>query len=92
MSLQRAQVLVDRAEMARFRRQGRREGMSLSAWLRDAGRRRLEEAAAERPWTTGDLDRFLAACHEREGDGTEPDWAQHRAVIEPSRRDGLPEP
>jgi hypothetical protein len=34
------------------------------------------------------LERFFVECDEREP-APEPDWADHRAVIERSRRDGL---
>ena len=66
----------------------RRHGMSLSAWLRDAGR---EKAAAgefeERIRSKEALRNFFAECDQRER-GREPDWEEHREVIDRSKRSG----
>jgi hypothetical protein len=80
----RIHILIDEAERERFRRQAEREGKSLAAWLRDAARDRL--AAAEPPpqmRTLEELRAFFAACAARET-GREPDWDEHRRVIEQS--------
>jgi hypothetical protein len=80
----RIHILIDQAERERFRRQAKREGKSLTAWLRDAARDRL--AAAERQpkmRTLEELRAFFAACGARET-GREPDWDEHRRVIEQS--------
>lgn len=86
----RIQVILDEAEREAFRRQAEREGQSLSAWLRDAGRRRLAEAATPEIRTVADLRRFFAALPDRECDEAEPDWEQHREVIDSSRARGRP--
>lgn len=87
----RVQVVLDEEERERFRRQAAREGMSLSAWLRRAGRERLEEQrAADAPRTLEDLRAFFTECDRRE-QGTEPDWHEHRMVIERSIKDGASE-
>lgn len=88
----RIHVVLDDADKERFRRQAEREGKSLSAWLRDAALERL--TAAERRTsiaTVDELDAFFAACDARER-GREPDWEEHRRVIDQSKRSGLPEP
>lgn len=36
----------------------------------------------------GDLERFFADCDALDGPAQEPDWEQHRAVIEESRLHG----
>lgn len=87
----RVQVILDERERAAFRRQARRDGQSLSAWLREAGYERLR--AREQAPKFGDrqsLAEFFARCDHHAGEGTEPDWAEHRRVIEQSRREGLP--
>ena len=87
----RIHVLLDEADKERFRRQAEREGKSLSAWLRDVALQRL--AALERRTsiaTVTELDAFFSACDAREH-GREPDWNEHRRVIEESKRSGLAE-
>lgn len=84
----RIHVPLDEAEKERFRQQAEREGKSLAAWLRDAARDRLA-AAQRRPAiaTEGELRAFFAACTVRET-RREPDWDEHRRVIEGSIRSG----
>jgi hypothetical protein len=84
----RVQVVVDEEERERFRQQAGTEGLSLSAWLREAGRRRLHEKQNPRELKTVEqLDAFFVECRSRE-EGQEPDWEEHLAVIEGSVRSG----
>ncbi len=84
----RIQVVVEEEERDRFRQQAGSEGLSLSAWLREAGRRRLGEKQGYRKLETVEqLDAFFAECRRREA-GQEPDWEEHLAVIEGSVRSG----
>ena len=84
----RVQVILDEAERERFRREAVREGLSLSAWMRRAARERLAAGkSARRLRTLDDLDAFFGECDARER-GREPDWEEHRRVIERSRRAG----
>ncbi len=85
----RVHVVMDEVEREAFRRAAAREGLSLSDWLRRAARDRL---AATRPpdlSSVDDLRAFFQACDEREV-GVEPDWEQHRRVIEESKAGGRP--
>lgn len=84
----RIHVPLDEAEKERFRRQAEREGKSLAAWLRDAAREKLA-AAERRPAieSVEELRAFFAACTARET-RREPDWEEHRRVIERSARSG----
>lgn len=86
---ERLHIVVEKEEKERFRRQAEREGMSLSEWLREAGREKLA-AAEEIPGieTVSELRDFFAGCDERRGEGREPDWSEHRSVIEESIRGG----
>ena len=85
----RVQLVVPDVDHARFVRQAKREGMSLSAWLRSAARDRLDRAAASgRVRTLEDLAAFFARCDALEGPAVEPDWEEHLAVMERSRRRG----
>jgi hypothetical protein len=74
-------------EKARLERAARRAGMSLSAWLREAAREKLEASGPPSLTGEGELLAFFADCDEREA-GREPDWDAHRRVIESSRGSG----
>jgi hypothetical protein len=87
----RVQVILDEEEKELFQREARREGLSLSAWLRRAGEERLHgRPPSTRMDTAEDLRVFFSACDRRE-EGREPDWHEHLAVIEASKRSGAPE-
>ncbi len=92
MAKKRIQVIVPAEERERFRSQARREGMSLSAWMLEAARRRWATTRAEPALESPqDLEAFFARCDARET-GTEPDWSEHLAVIERSRAAGRVDP
>ena len=78
----RIQVILDEEEAARFKSQAIRESKSLSAWLRDAGRKVLKMDSQEQSLSELDhLKKFFKKCNERER-GTEPDWEEHKKLIE----------
>ena len=83
----RVQVVMDEIEREAFRQAAAREGLSLSDWLRRAGRNRLELATRPKLSSVEDLRAFFNECDQRE-QGVEPDWQQHRAVIEESKARG----
>ena len=85
----RIHIPLDEAEKERFREQAEREGKSLAGWLRDAARDKLAEAE-RRPsiGTVLELRAFFAACTSRET-RREPEWDEHRRVIEGSIRSGV---
>lgn len=84
----RVQVILDEEEMAKFKSQAHRESKSLSAWLRDAGRRMLQE---NHKWKSlADpvvLKDFFDQCNKREK-GSEPDWEEQKSLILDSYRGG----
>jgi hypothetical protein len=90
--MERIQVLLDPHERELFRRLARQRGLSLSAWLRDAA---LKQAATEnempRLRSIEDLRAFFAECDAREV-RREPDWEEHLAVLDASKREGLGPP
>lgn len=86
----RIHLVLTEEEKARFERAAQEEGMTLSAWLREAARKRLDESDPPSLTSAGDLRGFFAECDLRET-GREPDWEAHRNVIERSRRAGLSE-
>lgn len=81
-------VIVEEREHADFRAGASRAGQSLSEWLRQAGRDRLDASRPAELASVADLIGFFAAGDSREI-GVEPDWDEHLAVASSSRRDGL---
>jgi hypothetical protein len=84
----RIHLVIDERERDAFRARAAADGMTLSEWLRAAARERLERERPAEIRTVADLDAFFAAQAEAES-GAEPDWEQHLAVVEQSRRHGL---
>jgi hypothetical protein len=78
---------MDEIEREAFRRAAANDGLSLSDWLRRAARERLEQREAPALSSAEDLRAFFEACDRRE-QGVEPDWQEHRAVIEESKARG----
>lgn len=84
----RIHLVIDERERDAFRARAVAEGLTLSEWLREAARERLEREQPVEIKTVADLDRFFADRRDAEV-GAEPDWAQHVEVMERSRRSGL---
>ncbi|MDT8368701.1 MAG: hypothetical protein RQ745_05810 [Longimicrobiales bacterium] len=81
----RIHILVREADKARYGDQAEREGKSLGAWLREAAEEKLAAVESRRFKTVEELRAFFGACDEGDA-GREPEWAEHRSVIERSRR------
>ena len=84
----RIHLVIDERERDAFRARAAAKGVSLSEWLRDAARERLERERPMEIRTVADLERFFAECQATEP-GKEPDWEQHLEVMQRSRRGGL---
>jgi hypothetical protein len=80
----RIHMVISEAERSAFAAEARRQGLTLSAWIRDAARARLERDRPTDIRSVADLDAFFAACARRE-QGAEPDWDAHLAVAGRSR-------
>lgn len=88
-TVSRIDVLVDGDDKLRWEAQAAREGLSLGAWLREAAEARYRAAQAAGPFTEPDqLGESFARCAAAE-QLPEPDWQEHRAVLEASLRSGL---
>jgi hypothetical protein len=86
--MERIQVLLDPHERELFRRLARERGMSLSGWLRESGMRRAaEESRRTKLRSVEQLREFFAVCDAREV-ASEPQWEEHLAVLDSSKRDG----
>ena len=85
----RVQLVMPDDDRDSFARQARREGMSLSAWLRAAARERLERRQRVRQFESPeDVEEFFRSCAALEGPETEPDWSEHLRVMSESRGRG----
>ena len=85
----RVQLIIPDDDRVRFGNQARREGVSLSAWIRVAARERLDrQSKARRVTSRGEREAFFAECDTLAGPEVEPDWEQRLAVIGRSRRHG----
>jgi len=87
----RIHLVLAEAEKALFEQAARKEGQTLSAWLREAASEKLARTTPPTLTTVADLEAFFERCNQRE-EGREPDWEVHRQVIEASRGDGIPDP
>ena len=85
----RVQLVIPDEDRARFVHQARREGMTLSSWLRSAAHERLGRQQQSHLFESpADLEAFFSDCDELEGAGVEPNWDEHLNVIDESRRRG----
>ena len=86
----RVQLVMADDDRDRFVHQARREGMSLSAWLRAAAHERLERRQSVSLFQSpSDVEEFFRSCAALEGPETEPDWDDHLRVMSESRRRGV---
>ncbi len=88
----RIHIVLDEAEKELFRRQAKLEGKSLAAWIREAARERLAAAQARRTFQTVEELRAFYRASDAAETRREPDWEEHRRVIERSIRSGGGEP
>ena len=83
----RVQLVIPDEDRNHFVQQARREGLTLSAWLRAAARKRLEDRQrSERFKSPADIEEFFMACDTLEGPEVEPEWKEHLLSINESRR------
>lgn len=87
----RVQLIIPDEDRYRYVRQAKRDGLTLSAWLRAAAREKLKaEEESDRFKSVEDLRRFFAECDAKQGPEVEPDWEEHKRAIQESRLRGLP--
>ena len=85
----RVQLVIPDEDRDRFIHQARREGMTLSAWIRAAAQQRLNQQQRHRVFESMvDLEEFFKACDALDGPDREPDWEDHLALINESRHRG----
>ena len=85
----RVQLVIPDDDRDQFVRQARREGMTLSEWLRTAARERLNRQQRPAPFASpAEIDAFFLECDDLPGPCLEPNWDQHLTAIDASRRRG----
>ncbi len=85
----RVQLVMSDEDRDLYFHQARSEGMTLNAWLRAAARERLEARQQVAPFKSPEeLEKFFRACDALEGPEMEPEWSEHLALINESRRRG----
>lgn len=75
----RVQVILDNEHKVLIEHQARREGLSLSAWIRRAALAQLE--AQRRARRVDDLESFFAEINSRPDEALEPDWEVVKAQL-----------
>ena len=86
MSL-RVQVILKERDALKFRSQALKESKSLSAWLRDAGKKMLEIKETAPLADSESLKLFFKRCREHEK-GRGPEWEEHKQNILSASRSG----
>ncbi len=85
----RIHLIVSEPDRTRYAAAARREGLTLSAWMRAAAADRLDRrSGAESFHTEDDVWRFFADRDADAACGREPDWEQHLEVMRTSRSRG----
>lgn len=88
----RIQLVLSSEDRDRFFHEAQKEGISLSEWLRRAGRDRARRDSSQGRFSSAvEVATFFADCDATKEEGTEPDWDQHQSVINASRRHGASE-
>ena len=83
------QFVVPDADRDLFVSQAKREGMSLSAWLRAAAHDRSKRnQKGGRFRSAADVEAFFRWCDTLDGPPVEPDWEEHLETINRSRQSG----
>ena len=86
----RVQIIIPDGDRDRFFSQAKREGMTLSAWLRAAAHECLESRQRVKPFESPEeLEAFFRECDAKAGPGREPDWEEHLATMRESKLRGL---
>lgn len=85
----RVQLVIPDEERDRFVHQARREGMTFSAWLREAAREQLaRQRDSKRFESDAELEAFWRRLDAQAGPGREPDWEDHLQTIDTARGSG----
>jgi hypothetical protein len=85
----RIQLVMPDEDRDLFVHEARKEGVSLSEWLRLAARERVERRREQARFASREeLYAFFGRCDRVESEGVEPDWESHLATMRASRATG----
>ncbi|MCY4041935.1 MAG: hypothetical protein OXF72_11895 [Gammaproteobacteria bacterium] len=87
----RVQMVLKDGERARYIYHAKRDGKSLSAWLREAAQEKIDNQCTKRRLATPeDFDEFFRRCdEERMWHGQEPDWDDQKKLLLDSKLSGV---
>ncbi len=87
----RVQMVLKDGERARYVYHAKRDGKSLSAWLREAAQEKINNERTQRRLATPkDFDEFFRRCdEERTWHGQEPDWEEQKKLLLESKLSGV---
>jgi len=86
----RIQLVMPDEDRDRFIHEARKEGISLSEWLRLAARERVERTRQLARFTSvEELAEFFKRCDQSREPGVEPDWDEHLEAMKGSRERGV---
>ena len=85
----RVQLVLTDEDKDRYTHQARKAGKSLNAWLREAASEKLVQSQNQGNINTvEELRAFYRVCDENIDIEREPDWEDHKKVIETSKSGG----
>ncbi|MYI83381.1 MAG: hypothetical protein F4056_08890 [Chloroflexi bacterium] len=85
----RVQLIIPDEDRDRFFSQAKREGLTLSAWLRAAAHECLKSRQQVKHFESPEeLEAFFRESNAKAGPGREPDWEEHLATMSESRLRG----
>jgi hypothetical protein len=85
----RIQVILDEEEALEFKNQARKEGKSVSSWLREAGKKVIELNKSKRELKqAASLKAFFKEINSKK-EGTEPEWEDHKKLITDGYRNSV---
>lgn len=85
----RVQLVLSDGDRDRYVYQAKREGKSLSAWLREAAQEKIDRDVERRAFSSiEEIDAFFRECDAAAGPGRELDWEEHKQIINESRGRG----
>ncbi len=76
----RVQVILKEEEVAKFKQQARKQSKSLSAWMREAAYKMLQQDEQKKLTEEQVLKKFFLDCNRREA-GQEPNWNEQKRLI-----------
>jgi hypothetical protein len=86
----RIQVILDEEEALQFKTHARKEGKSVSSWLREAGMRVIEQRESKESLKDiAAIKAFFRKINSKK-EGAEPDWEEYKKLISEGYRNSVP--